>query len=326
VRTRTPLRASPEGRSPPRDGRSAPLANLSTGRSWALGRYDRTGILSEKIYEKIALRTLAKPALAVPGNHDYWILSAPALGTVLDQYGNGHMQWHAMDTLAARHLAAGSHEPPFDFSVDPSKGHTVLGGNLPAPDNSFFYHQLGNVGLIGLSGAYSVGEIRPRLEEACAWLPRQFGLRLAVLLGHWDHGDAGATDLTDMPGLYDLAKSMDGCRELDAAGALKFVMGHSHCNEPHPHGNVGEGFMVGGFGMGGCGNYGVPVLDTTEDRARFWYFSVATASSARFNETDHYDEVHDCVSASGWRNCTHLAELWLDEPLNITCPTCPRGA
>ena len=103
--------------------------------------YDRDGYSTAKIYEKLELSTLSKLSVAVPGNHDYWILAEPHLGSHLDQYGNGHMQWHAMDTIAARTLQPGSPLPPFNFSVDPSSGHTLLGGNLPSPDNSFFYSQ-----------------------------------------------------------------------------------------------------------------------------------------------------------------------------------------
>ena len=126
-----------------------------------------------------------------------------------------------------------------------------------------------------------------------------------------------------MPGIYETAREMNGCRALDAAGGLKFVMGHQHCNKPHPHGHVGQGFMVAGQGMEGCGNYGVPVLDTTGGRVRFWYFSVASLGNATASEdgggaetgTDTYEEVHTCVAAHGWRACTHLASSWLDEPL-----------
>ena len=95
-----------------------------------------------------------------------------------------------------------------------------------------------------------------------------------------------------------------------------------HCNVPHPHGHVGTGFMVGGQGMvvsdvtgeATCpegANYGVPLLATTVERVRVWYFPVAMAH----NKTDQYDAVHTCVSARGWSQCTHLATVWLDEPL-----------
>jgi hypothetical protein len=46
-------------------------------------------------------------------------------------------------------------------------------------------------------------------------------------------------------------KEMKGCKALDSKGMLKFFMGHTHCNVPHPHGHLNTGFMVAGQGMGG---------------------------------------------------------------------------
>ena len=107
-------------------------------------------------------------------------------------------------------------------------------------------------------------------------------------------------------------------------------MGHTHCNIPHPHGHNDVGFMVAGQGMSGCGNYGIPLLDTTEERIRMWYFPVVEPK--RFDRAlahrrdwpelevweevdDKYDAVMGCLKKSSWRNCTHLAVLWLDQKL-----------
>ena len=110
---------------------------------------------------------------------------------------------NVQDTLAARDQLPGSTSPPFDFSIDPGLNHSFIGGNLPAVNNSFYYHQaswtraytfapsgshsriatesrthsaspqIGNVGFIGFSGAYTVDELSPLFTEACAWLPTQ---------------------------------------------------------------------------------------------------------------------------------------------------------
>eukprot|EP00327_Prymnesium_parvum_P011018 CAMPEP_0184383876 /NCGR_PEP_ID=MMETSP0007-20130409/7479_1 /TAXON_ID=97485 /ORGANISM="Prymnesium parvum, Strain Texoma1" /LENGTH=483 /DNA_ID=CAMNT_0026730539 /DNA_START=53 /DNA_END=1504 /DNA_ORIENTATION=+ len=272
--------------------------------------YDQDGSVTKSFFSQLSLTTLSTIFVSVAGNHDYWVLGSPWLGTVADQYGNGHMQYYAQDTLAAKHLQPGSRTPPFNFSVDPKKGHSILGGNLPAISNSFFYHQIGNVGIIGFSGAYTLDELSPLMKEACAWLPTQPGLRLAVLVGHWDKPGAGATVDTAAPSMYEHVRSLPGCDAFDGDGMLKFVMGHTHCNIPHPHGNVNTGFMVAGFGMEGCGNYGVPILDTTNDRVTFFYFPIGDLTG-----TDNYAQTMDCVTKNGWRACTHLAEKWLDEPL-----------
>ena len=64
--------------------------------------------------------------------------------------------------------------------------------------------------------------------------------------------------------------------------------------------------------MEGCGNYGIPVLDTTGARIRVYYFPIGSDGIA--NPTA-YNEVMRCVGASGWRKCLHLAQTWLDQPI-----------
>jgi hypothetical protein len=294
--------------------------------------YDRTGDLTEKIYDKLSLSTLAKPFVTVPGNHDYWILEPALAERKKDQFANGFMQYYAMDTLAARRAspgASGDAARPFNTSIDPSDN-----GSLPDLDNSLWYQQFGNLGMIGFSCAYDLQPIVARLSEACAWLPTQPGLEVAVLMGHWDTKNMGASADTMTPGIYEHARTLPGCKELDAKRRLKFVMGHTHCNIPHPHGYNDTGFMVAGQGMEGCGNYGVPVIDSTGGRLRMWYFKVVTtlgfdpqlafATAERAAQTaplsapveDTYDDLMACLQAHGsWRNCTSFAELWLDQPI-----------
>jgi len=293
--------------------------------------YDREGDITAAIYRRLALPTLQKIAISVAGNHDYWLLGSPGRSVgVLDQFGNGHMQWYAMDTLAARDATPGTPAPPFNTSIVPwSKGERVFGGHLPDVRNSQSYFQIGNVGVASFSGAYSPSQIRKFLEEACAWFPIQSGLRLGVLMGHWDKPNMGAVRGADAPSVYDVAKTLPGCRELDAIDALKYVAGHTHCNIPHPHARFSHGhpsgFMVAGQGMeaDGCrggANYGIPVLDTANERARFWYFAIAEASN---RSVDNYDVVLACVQAKGWRGCTEHATLWLDQPLPPPLATLP---
>jgi hypothetical protein len=286
--------------------------------------YDRTGQATQKVFEQLDLTTLEAPMLTVAGNHDYWIMSQPAWAMRdLDQFGNGFIQYYAQDTLAAREAVAGSAAPPFNMSVDPAAGAKILGaGNLPAVDNSFFYHQIGNLGFIGFSGAYPLGMLKPRVSEACAWLSTQRGLEAAFLLGHWDKDNDGASNQTSAPGMYEIARGLPGCTELADKGRLKFVMGHTHCNVPHPHGYEETGFMVSGQGMQhGCfpdyestTNYGVPVVDSTGGRLRMWYFPVVAMAHGKV-VNDTFDAVHTCVDGQGWRACTHLAHLWLDQAL-----------
>ena len=203
---------------------------------------------------------------------------------------------------------------------------------------------------IGFSGAYTLAELTPLFEEACEWLPKQAGLQVAIIVGHWDKGGLGADEDTSVPGIYDHVKAMAGCTDFDAKQRLKFVMGHTHvraaaaaalelllcdddciapwfdcgltslpnlswqCNVPHPHGHGGTGFMVAGQGMLSTDcevNYGIPIFDTTGGNITFWYFPVANKNGT----LDNYDNVMACVVPSGWRACTHLATKWLEQPL-----------
>jgi len=268
--------------------------------------YDRSGHTTQHIFEQLSVATKSKILLSVAGNHDYWILGSPDVSTKEDQYGYGHMQWYAQDVLAA---AEGT--VPYNFSINPSSHHIFFGGNLPSISNSFFYNQVGNIAFFGYSGAYSLAETRPYLEEACSWADQQRGVELIFLVGHWDFPVLGCEDEMDVPHLYDEVKQMKGCDSFDQADRLKFVMGHTHCNDPHPHGRTGAGFRVAGQGMEGCANFGVPVVDTTDNHVRLWYFPVVYK-----NGTDVYDNLMACISAKSWRECTHLAENWLDQRLS----------
>jgi hypothetical protein len=189
--------------------------------------------------------------------------------------------------------------------------------------NSFFYNQIGNAGLIGYSGAYDFADTKPYLQEACRFFKAQHISQLiktVVIVGHWDVDGLGCDKDMAGPALYEEAAKMDGCDAFASVGMLKFVMGHTHCNVPHPHGKIDTGFMVAGQGMEGCGNYGIPILDTTEERIRFWNFEVVSKAGV-----DNYDKIMACVTAKGWRACTDLAESWLDEPLKPVPAPAPAG-
>jgi hypothetical protein len=277
--------------------------------------YDRTGEITKDVFNRISLQAKAKVFLSVPGNHDYWVFGSGHVASPADQCGNGYMQFYAQDTKAAENVSVGNSLAPYDFSVDPSDGHRLLGCKIPSVRNFFWYNQIGNIGFVGQSGAHSYADLQPLMREACTWLGAQPGLKVAVLVGHWDVEGLGATKQTAMPAWYMEMAALPGCAEFEAKGMLKFVMGHTHCNGPHPRGKVGAGFRVAGFGMEGCGHYGLPLVDTTQGRVRFWYFD--TSSDALYNGTIA------CVKSHGWRQCTHLATLWLDEVIPQSEQTAP---
>jgi len=239
---------------------------------------------------------------------------------------------YAQDSKAAEKLLPGQPTnqgvPPFNFSET---------GRLANIENSFWYNQMGNLGLVGFSGAFSLEESSPLMSEACSWVGEQVkngDMDAVLLVGHWDTDGMGASAEMAVPAFYKEMAALDGCKELDAQGIdysisvvplfqisnsdffpvadkFKFFMGHTHCNVPHPHGNNNTGWMVAGQGMEGCGNYGFTIFDTTEQRIRIYYFEVVSQ-----NGEDTYDEVLQCINSNGgWRECVQHATVWLDQPL-----------
>lgn len=124
------------------------------------------------------------------------------------------MQYYAQDAKAAQNVSQGSSAAPFDFSEDPDSG--LLGCNLAAAPNFFWYNQIGNVGLVGQSGAYKLDDVKPFMLEACAWLGRQPGLEVAILVGHWDKLGLGAGINMAMPAWYHEMAALPGCAGFNA--------------------------------------------------------------------------------------------------------------
>ena len=94
---------------------------------------------------------------------------------------------------------------------------------------------------------------------------------------------------------------------------MKYFMGHEHCNtitEPD------LGYMVGANGMAGCGEWGLPVVDTTDSSDgsfKMYYFQLFTAPGVRNNftqPTDNFDEIASCFRENGVSGCYHLATRW----------------
>ena len=73
--------------------RLPPLLNAFVGGSaatdfWGIfgdNFYDRQGDVTKGVYDQIDIATKSKIMLTVPGNHDYWVLGAPAVGAAADQ-------------------------------------------------------------------------------------------------------------------------------------------------------------------------------------------------------------------------------------------------
>ena len=86
------------------------------------------------------------------------------------------------------------------------------------PDTFNFYHQLGNVAIIGYNGAPSAdgwSTNQPFFQEACAWVGAQPGLDVVTLVGHWDEPKMGAKENGDVPGAYKQIRTMPGCDKFE---------------------------------------------------------------------------------------------------------------
>ena len=133
----------------------------------------------------------------------------------------------------------GSTAAPFDFSVDPSKAGTGKGEDCIASSSNFnFYQQIGNVGLIGFTGAESYVNLEPFFEEACSTLSNEPTVKVVMLLSHWDKDGDGADADTSTIGAFAKVKSIAGCDTFFNKGMFKWVTGHTHCSNIEPYGDV----------------------------------------------------------------------------------------
>ena len=279
--------------------------------------YDRDGELSQLFFSRLSLQTKATPFSTSLGNHDYWVHGFPeAMNTLKDQFGNGAMQFYAMDTLASQH----GEDAFIDTSVSPNGVLKFLDerSRLPAVNNSIFYHVTGNVGLLGFSGAYKWRAIEGVVAEACGWFAAQSPLPSVVQLqGHWNDASLGCNKDMSVPAVYNAMMGMEQCAPI--ADRLIYFEGHTHCNQVVQTTETTEvGIMVGGLGMmsacSGVHSYrlGVTVLDTTNARARVLYYPLSSGGKPNASAAIALEQ---CWLASGLGGCEHLAQIWKDDPL-----------
>eukprot|EP00471_Norrisiella_sphaerica_P007917 CAMPEP_0184493994 /NCGR_PEP_ID=MMETSP0113_2-20130426/27520_1 /TAXON_ID=91329 /ORGANISM="Norrisiella sphaerica, Strain BC52" /LENGTH=519 /DNA_ID=CAMNT_0026879523 /DNA_START=53 /DNA_END=1609 /DNA_ORIENTATION=- len=264
--------------------------------------YDRTGELTSQFFSALSAKTKAKLFAAAPGNHDYWVGGSPLVSVKhKDQFGNGFMQYYAMDTIS------GAKDPVsfLDFSQDPSQGGSAtLKKNLPAASNFMAYFKIGNLAFISYSGAYDEAEVAPFLEESCAWLGNQTDVVSAFVLGHWNDGGLGCSKGMAVPSVRAKVERVPGCAAFGEK--LKYFMGHTHCNEVT---DSSVGFMVAGMGMEGCGNFGIPVVDSTADSpSLIYYYPIQDAKDP--TQGDMYNSTMGCFEESGVGGCVKMAKTW----------------
>jgi len=270
--------------------------------------YDQNGALTDVLFSQLSLDAKSKFFSMVVGNHDMWVNGAPRGADKFDQHGIGMMQYYALDPVSSLHDNVNF----LNFSINPDdirQWHT----SMNAPGNLVWYHMLGDVAFVGLSGAFPETTLAPYLDDACQWLgtvePRPNWVMVA---NHWnkadDPEDCNPCPHMDMPSVYHRLRRTPGCQEYGTR--LKYQDGHDHCNhiqEREPDTREPIGFMIGGSGMSDCGQWGFEYLDSSDDRLRLYYFELeATGKASRA------DEVFECIKSFGLPSCTHLSQLWYD--------------
>lgn len=269
--------------------------------------YDQNGVLSDLMFSQLSLDVKSKFSAMVIGNHDMWVGGGPDVGDEYDQHGIGMMQYYALDPHASLHDDVNF----LNFSLDPDRVQR-WNTSLNTAANLIWYNMLGDVGFIGLSGAFPESELGPYLDEACRWFgnasPRPNWI---FLFGHWDSGgDATCNPCPhmDTPDVYRRLRSTPGCKEFGAR--LKYQDGHTHCNgvqEREPRTKDAAGFMIGASGMDGCSQYGFEYMESVQGQLHIYYFELDNDKGVHRS-----DEVLACIRESGLPNCTHLAALWFN--------------
>lgn len=296
--------------------------------------YDPKGDISQTVYSRYSQKVLEAINVVIPGNHDYWSFGPTLWPSPFgEQCGNGFMQFNAMDTMAAKGVSNGSAAAPFDFSVDPATGITKGADCAAKHTNMNFYQQIGNVAIIGYTGAASYDELAPFFGEACAAVGAEPSVQAVFLVSHWDDasGVTGGHADSTTPEAFSRVMRLDGCKEFHAKSMFKWVTGHTHCNTIAPYlAKYGDevasaGFRVSGMGMAASEdtcrvaangthdpshaaepNFGFPIFDSTNGRLRILYFDT--------NDDAKYAAALACVQQNGWHGCEDepYVSTWLD--------------
>ncbi|CAD7958525.1 unnamed protein product [Amoebophrya sp. A120] len=216
--------------------------------------YDKSGEITQEIYQEIPRSVKQKLFLSVLGNHDYWVQGAPVRATPSDQCGNGFVQFYGQDTKSSLGRVVKSEhqhqEAPYDLSIDPSQSPEGQPGkcSYTAKENTFFYNQIGNIGFIGYSAVHSWEDMKHDFATACDAFWATDSVDLVFVLGHWNKEGAGTSAQMDLLNVTAKlmasdsdedanAKNSDSsllasCAKFHAEGRLTFAMGHEHCSHP----------------------------------------------------------------------------------------------
>ena len=111
--------------------------------TWGDNFYDKNGSLSTRFFSQLTTELKSRVFFSAAGNHDFWMSGSPNHSTPDDQFGNGYMQYYAMDSAAAQPDPS----RPFNFSVSPDGAQPGTPGFLPDARNFVHYSKVGDLGL-----------------------------------------------------------------------------------------------------------------------------------------------------------------------------------
>ena len=209
------------------------------------------------------------------------------------------MQFYGQDAYG------GVHSFPYDFSVDPDAEGMEEPDRRAAAHNFHLVQKVGNVGMIGFTGAGTWAEQKQLFSDACTALSTD-DVEIIMVFGHWDIPvfdlPNGLEPGMSVEGIHMRLRTLPACRVIPAV-KFKYVYGHTHCNRMMIR---DTSYLVAGQGMDGCGQYGFPVFDTTGGTFRVYHFLVQDL----LRGVDNYKEIKDCIDSSSVTACYHLAEEW----------------
>ena len=212
------------------------------------------------------------------------------------------MQWYAQDTVAS---TLSNDNDFLDFSINPdasSDGWDSFAEKNKA-ENFLWYNKIGSIGFIGFNGAGLPSNEDSHFQEACNYFKDNVSHIFA--LGHWNDGGGSVSPQLSTPNLREMLSAMDGC---DLGDKLKYMDGHTHCNELQGEGDKEEvGFMIGGHGMSGCTQFGFAYVKSggKGEDVEVHYFEEWDGTN------DKYEEIKACVVENGVDGCLGFATKWL---------------
>jgi len=279
---------------------------------WMIGGdnfYDQTQYWTKQFFS--ALNTDAKSTLPgmVMGNHDYWNNGNPGSALYSDGLGIGMTQYYAQDVVAS---ILRRDNAPFDWSKNPwNQQHS----SPPpvAPENHIFWYKVGNMGVLGYSGAFTWDQYKGYVDQSCQQFSNDQDVKFLVVVGHWDANDQhyGNQWNMDAPTFLESMKKLSSCSSFKYR--MKYVDGHDHTNKKYD-----TGFKIGANGFSGSGQAGFLYLKT-DDSGRFWAYYIEFESYSG----NYFDATFNCVKSQGLDNCLTMpgVYVWYDSgpPLDPSC-------